>query len=217
MNFPNAYKGISRILTAQWIQLICSILTIIGAVLTIVYSISAATTAEASLKAADFSTLTGITGTIVFVAMIFGIIAIIMNLVGISNARKDDSQFSTAFILCIISLILGIVTGGIQFLNPAIAGWLSFVQNVLSLAVIEYVVAGITSLAKQLKNEDVAGLGKSIRIIITILYCIAIIICIIGNVATSLDNILSVVEVVLELVVFIAYIVLLMKEKRMLA
>lgn len=207
MNFPNAYKGISRILTAQWIQVICSILTIIGVVLT----------AGFSLNAADPGAETGISGAIVAVAMVFGIIAIIMNLVGINNARKDDPQFSTAFIFCILSLILGIVAVVIQFLDPVIAGWVSFVQKILSLAVIEYVVAGCISLAAQLKNEAVAGLGKTIRIIITILYCIAIVSCILGNVAASFDNILSIADVVLEMVVFIVYIVFLTRAKSMLA
>jgi len=217
MNFPNAHKGISRILTAQWIQLICSVLTIVGAVLTIVYSISAVTAAEAPLKAADVSTVTGISGAIVIVALVFGIIAIIMNLIGINTARKDDSQFNTAFILCIISLIVGIAAGVIQIFNPTIADWMNYAQKILSLAVIEYVVAGIISLASQLNDKSVAGLGRTLRTIILILYCLAIVIRVIGNVGTSLGNIFSIADVVLELVVFIIYIVLLTKAKRMLA
>ena len=207
MSFPNAYKGISRILSAQCIQLICSVLTIIGAVLAIVYS----------LNSTDYVTLTEISGTVVLIAMIFGIIAIIMNLVGISTARKDDSQFSTAFIFCVISLILGIAAGVIELINPTIADWISFVQKIASFAVIEHVVAGIISLATQLKDQEVADLARKIRTIISILYCVAIILSVIGNVDKSLTNIFSVADVILEMAVFIVYIVLLTKAKKMLA
>ena len=218
MKFPNARKGISKILTAQWLNLISIVLILIGGITAAVFAISAGLISEGSAEAAGAALVSaGVGGAVALAGMVIAVIAIILNLVGLNTARKDDTQFNTAFMLCVISLVLAILAVCLQSVNPDIAGWISFVQKILSLAVIEYVAAGIISLAEQLHNAKTADLGRKLRIIITVLYIIAIILNVFGNAASTMGSIVSTVDAVLELVVFIVYIVLLTKAKKMLA
>ncbi len=218
MNYQNARKGISKILTAQWIQIICIILMLIGAVTTIVFTFSAGILSDVSADAAGESIMkAGIGGMIVLAALVIGVIAFILNLVGLNTARKDETQFNTAFMICIIGLVVAVLATCLQSVNPIFADWMNFVQKILSLAVIEYVAAGIISIAEKLNNEKVAGLGRKIRMLIMILYIIVLVLNVFGKGTSLLAGYVSIAEVVLELIVFIVYIVLLTKAKNMLA
>jgi len=217
MKFSNAYRGISKILTAQWISLISTLLMIVGVIVAAVNTVALVEVAEASAQAASGALVgAGIGSVLALIGLIIGVIAIILNLVGLGTARKDENKFNTAFILCIVSLIAGIAASATQVAAPPVSSWLSLAQKITSLAVIEYAVAGIVVLADKLQNAQVAKLGRNLRVIILIIYCVVAALIVVGNLS-KLGSIFSIIELVLEVIVFIVYIVLLAKAKKMLA
>lgn len=220
MNYSNAHKGISRILTAQWIQLISVALIVIGGIISAVYAVSAQILSEIPSDISELAvnaslTRVGIGGVLLLIGTVVAIVGIIMNLIGLNTARKDEAQFTTAFWLCIGSLVASVLVAVFQVSNPGIANWLSLAQKVLSLAVIEYAVNGIVNLAEKMKNTAVAELGRKLRFLILILYAIAMVLIVFTS--GKLSGIISVADTVLELIVFIIYIVILIKAKNMLA
>ena len=218
MRFPNAHKGISRILTSQWIQLISTILMLVGAVAAVTFLTSAENLQEVSKEAANASTVSaGIGGLIAIAGLVLAIIAFIMELLGLNTARQDESQFNTAFFMCLGGLILAILAAVLQTPFPSIADVLSLVSKIFSLGVIEYCAAGIISLALQLNDQATADLGRKLRILISILYGVAIVLSIFGKKESTFTNIITIADAVVEVIVFIVFIVLLSKAKKMLA
>ena len=220
MNYPNAHKGISRILTAQWIQLVSLALILIGGIISAVFAVSAQLLSEVPSDISELAVnaslmRAGIGGILLMVGAVIAVVGIIMNLIGLNTARKDEDQFTTAFWLCIGSLVAAVLVAVFQARNPGVANWLNLVQKVMWLAVIEYAVNGIINLAEKLKNTAVAELGRKLRFLILVLYAIAMVLTVFTS--GKLSGIITIADTVLELIVYIIYIVILVKAKKMLA
>jgi len=212
MRFPNAYKGISKVLLAEILQLIGTVVGIVaGVFMLMVVEGDPEILLEGSLVTVGVSTVA------VIVAGVVGIIAFILNLVGLVQAKKDDNGFRYALIFTVICIVLAIVAAFIVNINPVLSDWMSFVVTIFELCVFEYVVVGIMSLAQKLGDEKMVAFGSKMRLIITILYIVVLVMQLFGRFNIAFAGVMTTILGIIELVLYIAYLIYLIKARTMLA
>ncbi|MBR3642664.1 MAG: hypothetical protein IKN57_04055 [Parasporobacterium sp.] len=204
MKYPNAFAGIKKILTSQIVQLIGAFCLVFGAVI----AYAGATSENVALVIVG--------GAVALVASVVEIVALILNLLGLNQARKDETNFHNAFIFAIVGVILSVLGAVLATPYPDVADWLSFVTRIFEITVIELTVLGIIALADRLGRDDVSKLGHVLQILISILWAIVLVVRFVGNRVDRISNVMDLISSVLELVVTILFIVLLSKAKKML-
>jgi len=220
MTFPNAYHGVKKIFTAEILGLIGAVCLILGSLIGVLAVVSTVAGSEGGAAASGI-------GTIIFLAAgaVLPIIGYIMNLVGLNQASKDDSNFRVAFMVAIISLIVLIVSAVFSVFNfgngmaDNIAKAFSIMANII---VTVYVITGISSLAEQLKKPEMVEMGRKILIFIIVINGIIMVAEIlpvffgINVTVASIEGIMGVVSAVCQFIYYIVYLVFLGKAKAML-
>lgn len=199
MVHENARAGFGKLFTAQVLGIIaafCSLLTLIPGIGPIIAGAAIA---------------------------ILGLIAYIMQLVGLNQAGKDEDLIKSAFALAIFSLILG-VAGGILGSVFTSATWISSIVNLLntiiSLVIMHHVLFGGANLNSALADKA-ASTWKTVLIVIIldIVVTIGLVICGIlgGGTASAIVGIvvivLTIVDVILDLISFFMYLSFLSRAK----
>ena len=221
MKYPNAAKGVKRIFTAEILGLISTILLIIGFVL-LIPALVAKNGAEGMEGAAIGATVA--MGVFVLIAGVLSIIAFIMNIIGISNASKDEENFKSALLFLILGLVAkaASITIGRFVKDAAVAtGMLDSASSLLNIFVTIFVISGIVKLADRLNRGDISAKGTNvlkILIAVNVLSLIASFVASVmgGPVASGVSLVLAIVSAVLSLVQYIMYLSLLGKAKKML-
>ena len=212
MRFPNAYKGVSKLFLAEILMLIGAVVSIIAAVILL-----AAYSADPNGLIEGAVATMGVSSIALLAAGVLAIIGFILNLVGLVQAKKDDGGFKIALIFALICIVLSIVSSILTTINPWLSGWMEFVVTIFELAVFEYVVLGIMSLSNQLGDQGMVSFGSKVRMLISILYIVLLIIRLFGNINVTFAGVVGIVGAILELVVYIGYLIYLAKAKKMLA
>lgn len=212
MRFPNALEGVKKIYKAEIIALIAAIA---GAVATIIALLSAQSGGDGALA--------GLAGAgVLYIAMaVLLIIAFIINIAGLSKAKADEENFKTALMMVFAGIALSIVAGATKdgTLLNSLGNDLS---NVCNLLINYYVATAILNLAMQLGNTAVAQKAKSVRTLLIIVWGIAFVLKVFGDVLMGKANlsvvalVLAVIAAVVEIVAYIIYLGLLGKTKTML-
>ena len=197
MSHENARKGISRVFTAEILCIIaevCALLMIIPVVGTIIGGV-------------------GFT--------VLSIIAVIVMVVGLNIAGKDNVLLKSAFTLAVIQLILSVVFGGL-FMIPALQDWIgslgSIISMVLGLMITHHILYGCAELNPDLREK--ADSTWKIYLVVIILDVIVlaaeIIMAIVGatGVFAVITIIASLADVVLSIIAYILFIVFLSKAKK---
>lgn len=205
MSFENARNGIGKVFTAQ-------VLNIIMAVCTLITGIFIATAIGAvSAESTGGAIASGIGGVLFSVAAgIIGIIAFILQLVGLNKAGQDSEQIKKAFTITIVSLIVAIVFG---ILNSAFssATWIKslgdIVATVLGLLVTYNILFGCAGLKSEL-TEKANGTWKMYMIVIILDIVIGIVSIILGALGVTAVSAIAYVIIIIADFVFdlIAYI-----------
>lgn len=199
MAHENARAGYSKLFTAEVLSLIaalCSLLMLIPVVGTIIGGLASG---------------------------VLLIIAYIMTLVGLNQAGKDEELVKSAFTLAIIGLILGIV-GPIV---GSIAGvtWVTSIVNLLNtiinLVIIHHVLYGAINLNSALSDNATSTWKIMLTVIILdIVVTIGLIITAFlggstaGGVVAIVVIVLTLVDVVLDVISYIKYLVFLNTAKK---
>ena len=199
MVHENARAGFGKLFTAQVLGIIaafCSLLTLIPGIGPIIAGAAIA---------------------------ILGLIAYIMQLVGLNQAGKDEELIKSAFALAIFSLILGVVGGILGAIFPS-ATWIASIVNLLnaiiSLVIMHHVLFGGANLNSALADKA-ASTWKTVLIVIIldIVVTIGLVICGIlgGGTASAVVGIvvivLTIVDVILDLISFFMYLSFLSRAK----
>ena len=203
--YQNAYKGISKVFLAQILKIIGVIATVIGLALAIVGL------NEANLAEAGGGAIAALAG------MIIAIIALIFNIIGLNQARKDQNYFKIAFVMTLFALAISIIATFAISANSSAGTWMKFFSTLMELLAFEYVVKGVIVLAEALNNKGMAAFGRKMMILITIGYLALLVIELWGNTAANANGIITMIASVIELVVYVMYIIFLAKSKKMLA
>ena len=148
MNFPHAAKGISKIFTAEILQLISLVTGVVALLMGIVSAgtLQNAATAAAGVSGIIFIIFAAATGVLSIIYLIFMII-------GTIQCAKDEASFKMIIYLTIVNVVIALVAAifpGNYFLASLAATTSDVVSFVCSLLVI----LGVGSMAAQLGNEE---------------------------------------------------------------
>ena len=215
MKFPNAAKGISKIFTSEILALIAAIATGVATILAVVMYASAKTNSTAGAAASGIGMLVLGLG-----ASVLLVIALILKIVGVVQASKDEDSFKMIIYLTIFTLIVAVVAAifsRVTFLSNianAVSSIGSFVTTLL-------IILGIGNLGVQVGNDEVIDkcssqfkliLGIGIVALLARFFCIFL-----PTVpAQGIVIALAVVALVLNIIQYILYLSLLSKAKKML-
>lgn len=215
MKFPNAAKGISKIFTSEILALIAAIATGVATILAVVMYASAKTNSTAGAAASGIGMLVLGLG-----ASVLLVIALILKIVGVVQASKDEDSFKMIIYLTIFTLIVAVVAAifsRVTFLNNianAVSSIGSFVTTLL-------IILGIGNLGVQVGNDEVIDkcssqfkliLGIGIVALLARFFCIFL-----PTIpAQGIVIALAVVALVLNIIQYILYLSLLSKAKKML-
>lgn len=214
MKFENAYKGVSKLLTAEVMILISGIVTVVSTVVTLVLAMANLGDAAAVLLL--------VTGVLVAATAVLGVIAFILNLVGLIQARKDEASFMAALVVTLIGIAASACMG-IFSQNTLVSGLLNVVFTVAQLATTLFVIQGIMKLANRLGNAAMVQKGNTMFKLILTVQLVAIIASFISVVFKNnsamliIAGVLSIAGAVVNIVAYFLYLSYLAKAKKMLA
>lgn len=206
MKFENAYKGVKKLFVVQIIEIAAALLALIGAIIATIN-----VTSDANLTAG---------GIIITVSSIALIVGFVFTLIGLIQAGRDDSHFKTGLWVILISIVLEIVATilrGIPDVAPVvitIANILDALATASSIVVLVLTLFGISSLASQLGNEEMAERGSSLVNWVIILLAASVILSLVPTFFLVVPNpigimfsFFAIVASVIELFVYIGILI----------
>ena len=216
MRFPNAFRGVKKIWLAELLMLLAAI---VGIVLIVVIAANSSLVGEEVIVNEDaVKTPAAILG--IGTALI-ALVAFVLNLLGLINARKDDSAFSIALLVTLLGIVASVISS-IWSGNQGLVKWMDTVLTICSMFASYYVLTGIANLAEQFPDEATKALALKSRTLVEGTFCATAIFKLIINIfkiqdGSTIYTILSIVALVLELVSYVLYLRALSKGKKMLA
>lgn len=203
--FVNAAKGLKQVFAAQFLAIFGGIAG--GLVLT---------------SAFDGSNLAK--GIFALVSVLLVVLALIVELVGLHKAGKDNINFNHAFTLALTTLFIEILVSILAAIWPNAFGTdvvmrvLGIITTILEIVGIYCVYKGIAELADARKEKGLANAARVLWNIIVVTLVGALVVSILALVgATTVAAILAIVVLVLGLISDIAFLVLLGKSMNRMA
>ncbi len=219
MQYPNAYKGIGKILTAEMLDLIIALLMIITG---IVGAAGAAKIKDPStITDAEAAGLAG-AGILLLISGIVAIVSFVLYLIVLNAARKDEQCFNVAFYASLAGIVISILSSAFES-NKTVADLFTTLGDIAALCVTIYVIQGIITLAKKLGNTEMANKGNRLFKIIIAVQLISLVLTLLKgflskNATTNMiGSILAIVAGVLSIVYIVVYLKYLSAAKKMLA
>ena len=222
MRFPNAFGGVKKIWIAEILSLIGAAFGLIAAFMAIGTVGMAAAAGEAGTDAAVGAALGGALmggmgmAALTLVAGIIGIVAIIIELVGLNQAGKDEINFKRGFYAALIGLVVSVVAAALRS-NNVLYTIFSIANTVIQIFILYSVVQGVRTLAEQMGNQEMVARSDTLFKLGVVFYGVSLLASIIGLFAVTLSAILSIVAAVASIVLYILYLSYLGKAKNMLA
>lgn len=216
MQFPYAAKGIKKVFSSVIVELIGAAILLIGAIITLAELVMAEAGKEIGAGTP------GLFGLIVLaIAGIMTLVASIVSVVGLAQASKDEGSFKFAIFIYIAALVFSIVENVLYGHNEVLYHIISQIRDLLSMIAIIFVVQGVINLAEALKDTVLIKRGKTLFIMITVIYalsCLANIIVAVfgGYTASTIAAVIAVIADILATVQLFVYISYLAKAKKML-
>ena len=198
MTYPDAYKGVKKIFIAQILALITVVMA--GVVNGLTSGVE---------KAFDITDETmALAGSLGIAVLVIGILVIIMYLIGLRQAGRDEIYFRSGFTFAVIELIGSIAKAIGEYTKlDKLTDIGGLVEQVAEILVIVYVIYGVIHLAQQLDNDKVVGHGRRLLSLVTIMLLVSLIIRAIANYVTSesAEEVLGIAIIAASIVILIAY------------
>ena len=216
MRFPNAFRGIKKIWLAELLMLLAAV---VGIILIVVILLQALHRSHFDVvNKAAVETPAAILG---IITALIALVAFVLNLLGLINARKDDAAFKVALLVTVLGIVASAISA-IWSTNAGLVKWMDTVLTICSLFASYYVLTGIANLAEQFPDEATKALALKSRTLVEGTFCATAIFKLIINIfkiqdGSTIYTILSIIALVLELVSYILYLRALSKGKKMLA
>lgn len=208
MNLFNALDGVKKIYLSAILELIGTIVIVIGSFITIADFFSGDMLASAS-------TASGVAVLVIFGGL-FILVGFIISIIGINTASKDEEKFKIPLMFVTVQICIIVIK---MFVPEGFSNVLSLIGNILSLLVMFFVFDSIITIAEKNNNEEMVEKGRALRNFITILYIVSvamsvIVLCLINDPETIL--IISLIASILSVVPYILYAIYLGNAKSML-
>ena len=196
MNYQNAKKGIGQIYKAELLTIIATIIGIIGAIVFL----------AAGEKGSEGGMAAG--GIPILIAGIMFIIAFIINLVGLSNASKDEPYFKTAWIIALIAIAASVVQSILDMRGIKVEWLFELISNICEIMIMIFVITGIGKIADQLGKKKVSRLSRSTMNVTCGVYILSAIVTLIGGLfeAKAMTTVASVIAIIAGILSIIAYV-----------
>ena len=215
MKFPNAFRGIKKI----WLAELLMLLFVAASIISVVVAVTNSSLVDEKVVLNSSAETT--VGLLVIVTGLLVLVAFVLNLVGLINARTDDSAFRIALLVT----LLGIAASVVQVIwskNQGLVKWMDTLTTIFSMFATYYVLTGIANLAEKLSDSATKALALKSRTLVEGTFCATAIFKLIINIfkiqeTSTIYLIISIVALVLELVSYILYLRALSKGKKMLA
>ncbi|MED9969238.1 MAG: hypothetical protein UFA98_04405 [Ruminococcus sp.] len=216
MKFPNAKKGISKIFTAEILNLIAVVAGVITIIL--VFALAGASDSKNDVGVAASGISLVLTSIVTGVS---AVIAVILMIVGTIQSARDEVSFKAIIYLTIFNVIV-LVIASIFSQNTFLGSLSSVISNAVSFVCSLLVILGIGNLAAQCHDEKVIlKCGSQFRIILWIgivaLLTRFFAIFIESMAAKALVIVLLALSLILSVVQYFMYLALLSSAKKMLA
>ena len=164
LKFPNAYRGVKKLFLAELIGVIAALLLITSGILQ--------TAGVKNVELVTKSVAVALTSTIATIVLF------LLQIIGLSQAGKDDKKIRFAMFLAILNILIAIGTAVIlAFKIPnmgSITGILEIVSGVAEILIVYFVFNGIADLAKKLGNASMEKKGRNIAGVLVLLYLFSI-------------------------------------------
>lgn len=226
MKFENAYQGVKKIFTSELLNLFASICNNLVPILEFMVLLSAlGITIFASSASLAFALGSGIGYLVLNICgTVLAVIAFVLQLVGLSQAAKDDRYFKVALIMVICGFCISVLTKIMTYFNvggtifPAI---MSIAVRLATMLVTLFIVNGIRRLAKKMNQFGMVRFGTVLNVILIITSSIVIIAEAINRLMTNtlyitIVGYLVIIALFLFVIFYIIYLVYLGKAKNML-
>ena len=206
MKYPNAYKGITKILISEILEAAISVFAVVFLVIQI----------SQYPDASDPRALPGLLAFMLTIAAL-GILALVLYLIGVVQAKKEEHEFRLALIMTILALVLMIASEAVRFASPVIAEWIEFGCEIIELVAFESVVGGVVNIAKKIGDEKIISIGKKMRILVTLIWIAMIAAKALEFIPGDIAEYVKFAHGGLEIADHILYMILLIKGRKMLA
>ena len=204
MKCENAYKGIHKLFTSESLYIISTMLSF-GASIVMQQNEGASMTDENYLLMTSLGLL--------LAAGVISLIALVIRLIGLNQARRDESQFKPALQF----VIVGMVTTAISmFTAGTFRDIFSGIAAVANLLVSVYTILGVYCLAYRLDNKKVQTSGKIVMFVAAAFFTFAVISRMISIFTPVLNDSLDIVSYALDFIGHLAFIIYLSQAKVML-
>jgi hypothetical protein len=215
MRFPNAYRGVKKIWLAEMLMLLAAI---VGIIMVIVMAANGTMVGEDIVINEGVKTPIAVLG---IVTAVIALVAFILNLIGLINAKNDDSAFRIALLVT----ILGIAASAISAIwsnNETLNKWMDTALTICSMFASYYVLTGIANLAEKMSDAATKAVALKSRTLVEGSFCATALFKLIISIfkiqnGSTISTILAVIALLLELVSYILYLRALSKGKKMLA
>lgn len=219
MRFPNAYKGVKKIFSAEIFMIAGSVILLVGIVFALVLSVMTVNTTitypEPVVAAVALITAVGM-----LVGGGLAVAALIVHIIGVYQAKKDENSFGTALIFLFISIAAAVLSSTIRV--EVVSDIANTVRNICDICAIIYIIGGVRELARQLGNEKMVNSANRAHSIILWVYGLLIIAQVVAIVFDFLPmmvtaaGILGIIAAVLNVVAYVYYLIFLGKAAKML-
>lgn len=206
--YPNAKSGIGKLYVAEILALALALLTILMGIIAVV--------AIAKLN----ESLAGVAGVLAIIAMLGAIVYLVIRIIGLIDAGKDEQAFKTALYcvvgalgISVLNFILGIAKAG-----SVVTTIVGLIGDILSLLGAVYTIIGVRNLAQKVNRSDVADFSRITMYLVVGATLLGIVLGFIGGVIPEgvASQVIEVIAAVISIVVEVVFIALLSKGKNML-
>ena len=154
-------------------------------------------------------------------AGIISIIALIINIIGINRASKDEPIFKTALIAVVVNILLSGIGSAAGENGSTLSDLMSILSSVAQVITCILIIRGIISLADQLGDGEMVERGNTTRNLVLCLFAVSLVLKAVSDFfirgSGTASSILTLVAAILSLVQFIVYLSYLTRAKNMLA
>ena len=203
MTLPNAHKGVKKVFIAEILQIISLLLMVAG----VISLIGAAGVVLETGQAEEAAGVMATGGIFTILALVLSILALVLNLVGLKQASKDEpDRMAKAFTCAIIALVLSIIVAICQCMEWEAAGFFNVLVSLAQMCAIIFTIMGVSEVTQNIARQDVADMGPKIIVIVAIAIVASIIVGIIGG---QIGGAVAVVALALMIVAYFVFLVFL--------
>ena len=206
MRYPNAHAGVKKVYIAEILTLLMSVMVLLGAVTA---AVGIGAQSAVSDKAVTGTLLGG--GALILIAGALGLIAMVINLIGLRQGGKDEPGMRYAFVMAVLSLVSSVAGEAINMNGTSTLGTLvSDLSGLFNFFVVAFVIASNLRLADLLNNQKMAAKGNRLSGVILLGLFAAFLCGVIPKLFSSsmtetITEILAVAAALCAVVAYIAY------------